>query len=268
MMCSHESRCNTRSHRYDVAAPSGLTGLPAAPSLPVLNGRKCVAFPASRVVIATSSLETAKCTRQRFANPSSGSPFGSRSVRYCALACSIDWVLSVLSSSVATGSPLTNSTRSIEPLCSRGVVDLPHHPHPDRGIARHRGGVERGGGLELAHREPRRGLLEALAEYGERAASGLQRQVERLHQAVEQLLLRPLLLRGRHRRLDDLGPLLGLGLLEPGVHVVGKQRPGLVVARAGGRVEPPVRGQMSADLVLEGSFMLDRHDRHANVLNR
>jgi len=46
-----------------VGEPSGFNGLPAPPSsAPRLNGRKCVLSPASRVVIQTSSLETAKWT--------------------------------------------------------------------------------------------------------------------------------------------------------------------------------------------------------------
>src|SRR5690606_2070085 len=50
-ICSQLSRCSTRSHRYDVAAPFGLTGLPAPPSLPRLNGKNTVFAPSSLVVI-------------------------------------------------------------------------------------------------------------------------------------------------------------------------------------------------------------------------
>ena len=72
--------------------------------------------PASLVVIHTSSFDTAKCTRARVPKPSSGSPAGLRSVRYCALASFTDWVKSVFNSAVATGMPFTNNTRSSELL--------------------------------------------------------------------------------------------------------------------------------------------------------
>src|SRR5699024_11620382 len=56
------SRCSTSSHRYEVAGPDGLAGLPAAPvsSWPRLNGRKYVFSPASFVVRCTWSSSTAK----------------------------------------------------------------------------------------------------------------------------------------------------------------------------------------------------------------
>ena len=81
-ICSQLSRCSTRSHRYEVAAPFGLTGLPAPPLLPRLNGKNTVLAPSSLVVICTSLVEIAKCTNARAPNLSSGSPWGRRSLRY------------------------------------------------------------------------------------------------------------------------------------------------------------------------------------------
>lgn len=72
-----------------------------------------MSFPASLVVIQTSRLETAKWTTARVPNPNSGVAFGLRS-RYCFFAWPMDWVESVFSSIVATGRPLTNSTRSTD----------------------------------------------------------------------------------------------------------------------------------------------------------
>ena len=69
--------------------------------------------PSSFVVMCTSRFDTAKWTSARRPNPSSGSPFGWRSSRYCVIACCTLYVKSVLSSIVATGRPLTKSTRSI-----------------------------------------------------------------------------------------------------------------------------------------------------------
>ena len=68
--------------------PFGLSGLPAAPSSPLLNGRKVVAAPSRRVVIIAALLLTAKCTSAPRGKSSSGSaagcPFGLgwRSKRY------------------------------------------------------------------------------------------------------------------------------------------------------------------------------------------
>jgi len=69
-----------------------------------------VAGPSSRVVIATRCVSTAKCTTARLP---SVTLLGSRSRRYWAIACSTSCPVSwFFSSAVATGMPLTNSTRS------------------------------------------------------------------------------------------------------------------------------------------------------------
>ncbi len=119
MMVSQACFSQTRSHRYAVAdRPPSAGGFPAPPSYPMLNGKNCVFSPSSRVVIAARSLETAKCTSARCPNDSSGSgrPLvsGCRSLRYWLIASSRDWVKSVFSSTVATGSPLTKKTRSMQ----------------------------------------------------------------------------------------------------------------------------------------------------------
>ena len=122
MIASQVSRARISSHRYAVAdRPSVAGGLPAPPSaVPRLNGRKWVLSPASLVVIHTSSLDSAKCTSARVPNPNSGcglpvaGSFTVRSCLYWLIASDTDCVKSVFNSSVATGSPLTNSTRSRE----------------------------------------------------------------------------------------------------------------------------------------------------------
>ena len=82
-----------------------------------MKGRNWVRGPSSRVVICTSRLLMAKCTKAPLGKESRGSGvwpagLGLRSVLYCHTASAIDWVLSVLSSPVATGMPLRNNTRS------------------------------------------------------------------------------------------------------------------------------------------------------------
>ena len=47
------------------SGPTGSGGFPAAPSDPLLKGRKRVAVPARRVVMRTDSVSTAKCTSAR-----------------------------------------------------------------------------------------------------------------------------------------------------------------------------------------------------------
>ena len=104
--------------------PPGFTGFPAPPPSPWLNGKNSVVGPTRRVVICTSRLLTAKCTSAPRGNVNSGSGawplgFGDRSRRYCSIASPILWVKSVFSSTVATGRPFKNSTRSIAfSLCS------------------------------------------------------------------------------------------------------------------------------------------------------
>ena len=72
-----------------------------------------VSAPLRAVVIITRVLDTTKCTRQWPGCSSGVFLVGLRSLRYCSTASSALCVWSVLSSSVATGNPLTVSTRSI-----------------------------------------------------------------------------------------------------------------------------------------------------------
>ena len=85
-------------------------------------------MPSSLVVIATESGSTAKWTSAR--RPSV-TFLGSRSVRYCSIACSMFWpVRWFLSSAVATGMPLRNRQRSTR-LVRLGVErQLPRDRQP------------------------------------------------------------------------------------------------------------------------------------------
>ena len=87
-------------------SPPGRPG----PALPVLNGRNVVGLPRNWVVTKTRSGSTAKFATTRREKISS---VGSRSVRYCSLACSTpEPVSGFFSSAVATGMPLRKSVRS------------------------------------------------------------------------------------------------------------------------------------------------------------
>ncbi len=67
-------------------------------------------LPDNRVVMATASVSTAKWTTARLASVRLA---GSRSVRYWAMACSMDCAVSgFFNSAVATGNPLMNKARS------------------------------------------------------------------------------------------------------------------------------------------------------------
>ena len=91
--------------------PSGLTGLPAPPSLPLLNGRNQDAFPLSSAQKRTCWSSTAKWAMHR---PSlNRSSRGSRSRLYCSSAsATVCLVRLFFSSKVATGRPFMNSARS------------------------------------------------------------------------------------------------------------------------------------------------------------
>ena len=111
---SRLSRCSTSSHRYAVryVRPSESGGFPAAPPQPLLKGRKRVAVPASRVVMSTASVSTAKCTNVRRLNSKTGSR-GSRSSLYCRRASSTRCPVSgFFNSNVATGIPFRLSVTS------------------------------------------------------------------------------------------------------------------------------------------------------------
>ena len=69
--------------RRSVGPPCGSGGFPAPPPSPLLKGKKCVALPARRVVMNTTSVSTAKCTSVRRLNSKIGSR-GSRSCWYWA----------------------------------------------------------------------------------------------------------------------------------------------------------------------------------------
>ena len=93
---------------------SAMSGLPAPPSCPRLNGRKRVLPLASRVVMETLSSSMAKCTSAPCLKVSSASPAGERSFRYCFSAwrkvVPVDWFLH---SMVANGMPFTKRPISI-----------------------------------------------------------------------------------------------------------------------------------------------------------
>ena len=76
----------------------------------LLDGKNLVALPSNFVVIATRSGSTAKCTNARRPNVVFR---GSRSLRYCSIACStvcpVNWFFN---SAVATGRPFTIKHRS------------------------------------------------------------------------------------------------------------------------------------------------------------
>ena len=60
--------------------------------------------------------------------------------------------------------------------------------------------------------------------------------------------------------LDQAVPGIGLGLLQPGGEVFREQGVGAVVAGGGALfVKPAMGGQVGADAVLEGEFLVDRH---------
>src|SRR5699024_7209814 len=62
-----------------------------------------------------------------------------------------------------------------------------------------------------------------------------------------------------------LVPLVGLGVLQPPEHVLGKQGEFAVVPGIVGRVLPTVRGQMRTDLVLEHRLVMEGHDYTASL---
>jgi hypothetical protein len=100
------------------------TGLPAAPRSPPVEGQETPWGPFSFVTMCTSLLLTAKWTSAPFGNDSSGSAPAPFRLRQPVEAVLVDGIVdlcvkSVLSSTVATGTPLRKSTRSMQfSLCS------------------------------------------------------------------------------------------------------------------------------------------------------
>lgn len=114
------SRCRTSRQKYDVSDPSGSGGFPAPSLYPRLNGKNVVFFPSNLVVMATTVFVTTKNTTARAPNASNGSfvslpgSVGWREWAYCTCPSTTDWVKSVFNSTVATGSPLRNRTKSMD----------------------------------------------------------------------------------------------------------------------------------------------------------
>ena len=93
----------------------------------------------------------------------------------------------------------------------------------------------------------------------------LQRLIELLGEASEKSLFGALLLSSRHRRLDDLRPLLRLCASQPSKDVLRHQSKTLVVATVVALINPAVSGQVVTDLLLESLLMLRRHHSHLQL---
>ena len=92
-----------------------------------------------------------------------------------------------------------------------------------------------------------------------------QRLVKFLHEASEKSLLGALLLSGRHRRFDDLRPLLRLCALQPSKDVLRHQSQALVVATVVALINPTACLEVIADFLLESLLMLRRHDSYLQL---
>ncbi len=134
-MSSHASRCQTCSHRYAVfVAARGSPGSPPRPSTPGppepwLNGRNTGLVPGQ-----PGGHERRGPDRPRSA-PASGPGRSGRSgcgpCRYWCIACSRSGRCWFFNSAVATGIPLTTSSRStVSPAVRLRVVQLPGHREP------------------------------------------------------------------------------------------------------------------------------------------
>ena len=110
--------------------PSGFGGLPAPLPSPWLNGRKPRRSPGQPGRHRTP----ARCPPRSAPPPAAAAvPSESRSVRYCAIACSTVWPVSgFFNSAVATGIPFTNSPRSSVFVDARLVRQLAGHRQPVR----------------------------------------------------------------------------------------------------------------------------------------
>ncbi len=138
----------------------------------------------------------------------------------------------------------------------RRVMHLTHHSHPHLRVRVERVGVVPGRRPELRHPELHRATVqrhhrETLMQKPDRPTVLQRIQIQRLRQTTQDAASRRVTLSVGVVRTNDFRELSRLRVLEPPEHVLGEQCELTVVPGISGRVQPPVRGEMLRDLVLQ-----------------